>query len=136
DKNIGYWRVVSATEQRRNVEARTCRRFPCNGWAEDETVHGIAACVFRGNILIFHFYSDFQTLVRQENWNHRSLREAPLASTVSSILFFKEPVHRPFDAIEEFLSKEQTNFVGIGNPGWAALFLLLFLSSSRRGRNL
>src|SRR5205807_10513860 len=46
---------------------------------------------------------------------------------VSGVLFFKEPVHRPFDALEEILRKEQTNFVGIGNCGRAAL---LFLSSS------
>src|SRR5207249_8147502 len=65
-----------------------------------------------------------------ENRRQGGLREPPFASTVASILFFKEPVHRPFDAFEEILSKEQTNFVGIGNFVWAALFLLFFLSSS------
>src|SRR5262249_8040389 len=133
NKNIGHGRVVRATEQRRNIKPGACCRFPSHGWTDDETVHGIAACVFGGDVLIFHFYANLQPFVRQKNRYHRSLREAPLASAVPSILLFEEPVHRPFEAIEELLSKEQTNFVGIGNLGRAALFF--FFSSPRRRRN-
>src|SRR5262249_30466648 len=79
----------------------------------------------------FHFYADFQTFVRQENRHHRSLREPPFAPAVAGVLFFKEPVHRPFDTLEEILSKEQTNLVRIGNLGRPAFFL----SSSRRWWN-
>src|SRR5262249_45488596 len=62
------------------------------------------------------------------------LGEAPLATAVAGILFFEEPVHGPLKALEEFLGKEQTNFVRIGNFGRAVLFLF-FLSSSWRRRN-
>src|SRR4029077_6593352 len=107
-------------------------RFPRDGWTEHEAVHGIAAGVFRGDILIFHFYADFQTFVRQENRDHSSLREAPLAPTVAGVLFFEEPVHGPLDVLAEILCQEQTNFVGVGNLGRSALF---FFSSSGRGWN-
>src|SRR5439155_15896836 len=66
NKNISHRRVVCASEQRRNIDARAWSRFPCDAWTDDESVHGIAACVFDGEILIFHFYADFQALVRQE----------------------------------------------------------------------
>ena len=123
---------MRATEQRRNIKARIWCRFPRDGWSDGEAVQGIAACVFDSQIPILHFYADFQAFVRQENRRHRSLREAPLASTIPGVLFFKEPVHCPFDAPEELLSKKQTNFVGIGNLGRTALFLF---SSSGRGWN-
>src|SRR5215831_6209033 len=84
----------------------------------------IAACIFDGQILIFHFQADFQTLVRQENRSHRSLREAPLAPPIAGIFFFEEPVHRPFDTSEKFLSEKQAYFVGIWNLGRTTLLLL------------
>src|SRR5437660_3158888 len=132
NEHVSYRRIVRATEQRRNVKARTCCRFPRDCWTDGETVHGIAARVLRRDILIFHFYADFQAFVRQENRHHRSLREAPLAPTVPGVLFFKEPVHGPFDALEEILGKEKTNFVRIGNLGWSAFFLLFFSFAGRR----
>ena len=89
----------------------------------------IAACIFDGGILIFHFYADFQTLVRQENRSHGGLRETPFAAAIAGILFFEEPVHGPLDVLAEILGEKQTKFVGIGNFGRAALFLLLFFSS-------
>ena len=108
------------------------RRFPRDCWTDNETVHRIATRVLRCDILVFHFDADFQAFVRQENGNHRSLRETPLPPAVAGILFFKKPVHGPFDALEELLGEKQTNFVRIGNFGRAALFLL---SSSRRRWN-
>src|SRR5207249_8093649 len=107
---------------------------PREGRTNDEAVQWIAARVFRGDILIFHFDADFQALVRQENGSHDSLREAPLAPTVAGIFFFEKPVHGPFKSPGEFLSKKQTKFVGIGNLGWSAFFLLFSLPSFPRGR--
>src|SRR5437763_3958723 len=99
-------------------------RFPREGWAEYVAGHGSAARIFRSDVPILHFYTDFEAFVRQKNRRHSSLREPPLAATIAGVLFFKEPVHGPFDAPEEFLGEEQTNFVGIGNLGRAAFFLL------------
>src|SRR5437016_2510731 len=129
NKNISHRRVVCASEQRRNIDARAWSRFPCDAWTDDESVNGIAARVFDGEILIFHFYADFQTLVRQENGSHGALREAPFAAAVAGILLFEEPVHGPLKALAEILGEEQTKFVGIGNLGRSALF---FFSLSRR----
>ncbi len=64
------------------------------------------------------------------------LRETPFPSAIARIFFFEEPVHGPLDVLAEILGEEQTNFVGVGNFGRAALFLLLFFSSfSHRRRN-
>src|ERR1700730_16866748 len=123
NKHISNRSTRGATEQGRDVQASLRCRFPRDGWPDGETVQRIAACIFDRQIPIFHFYADFQTLVRQENRRHRSLRETPFAATVAGVLFFKEPVHRPFDMLAEILSKEQTNFVSVGKLGWAALFL-------------
>src|SRR5437762_10179547 len=38
DKNISDRRVVCASEQRRNIDARVLSRFPCDCWTDDETV--------------------------------------------------------------------------------------------------
>ena len=127
NKHISNRSTRGATEQGRDVQASLRCRFPRDGWADGETVQRIAACIFDGQIPIFHFYADFQTLVRQENRSHGGLRETPFAPAVAGILFFKEPVHGPLDVLAEILSKEQTNFVGIGNLGRTALFL--FFSS-------
>src|SRR6266480_2543979 len=126
NKNINHRRVVCASEQRRNVDARVLSRFPCNGWTDDKTVQGIPARVFDGEILIFHFYADFQALVRQEDGSHGALGEAPFAAAVAGVLFFEEPVHGPLNALAEILGEEQTKFVGIGNFGRSAFFLLFF----------
>ena len=117
------------------ISSRVCvDRFPRESWADDETVQRIAARVFGRDIFIFHFYADFQTLVRQENRSHNSLREAPLATAVAGIFFFEKPVHGPFKSPGEFLSEEQTKFIGIWNLGRSAFFLLFFFSSCSRGR--
>src|SRR6266496_4836833 len=129
NKNISHGCIGRASEQRRNIDARVLSRFPCDCWTDDETVHGIAACVFDGEILILHFYADFQSLVGQENGSHGALGEAPFAAAVAGVLFFEEPVHGPFHALAEILGEEQTKFVSIGNFGGSALFLL---SLSRR----
>src|SRR6266487_1849053 len=126
NKNISDRRVVCASEQRRNIDARVLSRFPCDCWTDDETVHGIAACLFDGEILILHFYADFQTLVGQENGSHGALGEAPFAAAVAGVLFFEEPVHGPLNALAEILGEKQTKFVGIGNFGRPAFFLLFF----------
>src|SRR5262249_3002228 len=112
------------------VQSSLRGRFPRDCWTEHEAVHGIAACVFRRDILIFHFYADFQAFVRQENRRQCRLRETPFTSAIAGILLFKKPVHGPFDSFEEILREKQTNFVGIGNLGWAAL--LFFSCRCRR----
>ncbi len=106
NKDISHWRIVGAAEQGRDVHASLRCRFPCDGWTDDKTVQGIATCVFDGEIFIFHFYADFQTLVRQENGSHGALGEAPFAAAVAGILFFQEPVHRPFHALAKILGEE------------------------------
>src|SRR6266487_5641907 len=126
NKNINHRRVVGAAEQWRDIQASLRCRFPRNGRTDDETVHGIAACVFDGEILILHFYADFQTLVGQENGSHGALGEAPFAAAVAGVLFFEEPVHGPLNALAEILGEKQTKFVGIGNFGRPAFFLLFF----------
>src|SRR5437773_7780936 len=131
DKDISHRRIVGAAEQGRDIQASLRCRFPRDCWTDDKTVHEIAACVFDGEILIFHFYADFQTLVRQENGSHDALGEAPFAAAVAGVLLFEEPVHGPLKALAEILGEEQTKFVGIGNFGRSALFLLFF---SRRRR--
>src|SRR5437899_525448 len=133
NKNISHWRVVGAAEQGRDIQASLRCRFPRDCWTDDKTVHGIAPCVFDGEIFIFHFYADFQALVRQENGSHDALREAPFAAAVAGILLFEEPVHGPLKALAEILGEEQTKFVGIGNLGRSALFF--FSLSSRRWRS-
>jgi hypothetical protein len=92
-------------------------------------VQRVAASVFNGDILIFHFYADFQTLIRQENRHHRSLREAPFPSAIARIFFFEKPVHGPLDVLSEILSEEQSKFVGIWNFWRTALFFLFFFAS-------
>src|SRR5438552_1415974 len=129
DKDISHRRIVGAAEQGRDIQASLRCRFPRDCWTDDKTVHGIAACVFDGEILIFHFYADFQALVGQENGSHDALGEAPFAAAVAGVLFFEEPVHGPLKALAGILGEEQTKFVGIGNLGRSALFLL---SLSRR----
>ena len=93
-------------------------------------MHGIAACVFDGEILIFHFYADFQALVRQENGSHGALGEAPFAAAVAGVLFFEEPVHGPFHVLAKILGQQEPKFVGIGDL-WRSTFFLLF--AGRRG---
>src|SRR6266568_4995753 len=132
NKDISHRRIVGAAEQGRDIQASLRCRFPRDGWTDDKSVHGIAACVFDGEILIFHFYADFQTLVRQENRHHGALREAPFATAVAGILFFEEPVHGPLNALAKILGEEQTKFVGIWNFWRTALFLLFFSSRRRR----
>ncbi len=132
NKDIGHRRIVRAAKQRRDVQASLRRRFPRDGWTDCKAVYGIAARILRRDIPIFHFYSDFRAFVRHENGCQRSLREAPLAPTVAGVLFFKEAVHGPFNALEEILGKEQTDFIGVRDLWRAALFLF---SSSRRRRN-
>src|SRR4029453_2809513 len=126
NKDVSHGRVLRATEQRRNVKARTCCRFPCKGWTDHKSVLGIAACVFDGEILILHFQADFQALVRQENGSHDALGEAPFAAAIAGVLFFEEPVHGPLNVLAEILGEEQAKFVGIGNLGRSALFLFFF----------
>src|SRR6266480_4555142 len=126
NKDISHRRIVGAAEQGRDIQASLRCRFPRDGWTDDKSVHGIAACVFDGEILIFHFYADFQTLVRQENGSHGALGETPFAAAVAGVLLFEEPVHGPLKALAEILGEEQTKFVGIGNFGRATLFLLFF----------
>src|SRR6266550_744813 len=132
NKNISHRRVVCASEQRRNIDARAWSRFPCDAWTDDESVNGIAARVFDGEILIFHFYANFQTLVRQENGSHGALGEAPLAAAVAGVLFFEEPVHGPFHVLAKILGQQKPKFVGIGDL-WRSTFFLL--SAGRRGWN-
>src|SRR6266403_957032 len=107
NKHISNRSTRGATEQGRDVYASLRGRFPRDGWADGETVQRIAPCIFDGQIPIFHFYSDFQTLVGQENGSHDALGKTPFAA-----------------ALAEILGEEQTKFVGIGNFGWSALFLL------------
>src|SRR6266566_4392317 len=126
NKNINHRRVLCAAEQWRDIQASLRCRFPRNGRTDDETVHGIAACVFDGEILILHFYADFQSLVGQENGSHGALGEAPFAAAVAGVLFFEEPVHGPLNALAEILGEKQTKFVGIGNFGRPVFFLLFF----------
>src|SRR6266702_7775611 len=80
NKNISHRRVVRAAEQWRDVEPSLRCRLPSDAWTDEESVHGIPACVFYGEIFIFHFYADFQPFVRQENGSHGALGETPLAA--------------------------------------------------------
>src|SRR5437870_3423082 len=131
NKHISHRRVAGTAEQRRDIQASLRRRFPCHGWTDDKTVQGIATCVFDGEIFIFHFYADFQALVRQKNGSHGALGKAPLAAAVAGVLFFEEPVHGPFHVLAKILGQQQAEFVGIGNFGRATFF---FLSSRSRRR--
>src|ERR1051326_621669 len=133
NEQINNRRIVRDAKQRGDVEPSLRTRFPRDGWADGETVHGIAACVLRCDIPVFHFYSDLQILVTEQNRRYSSLGKTPFTPPVAGVLFFEEPVHGPFDAFEKILCEKQTQFIRIGNFGRTALFL--FFSASRRWRN-
>src|ERR1043166_1078534 len=127
-------RIIGSAEQWRNIQPSLRCGFPRNRRPDHEAVERIAACLFCGDILVFHLHTDFETLIGQQNWSHDSLGESPFAAAVAGILFFEEPVHGPLNALAEILGEEQTKLVSIGNFGRAPFFFLLlsFFSSWSR----
>ena len=132
NKHISNRSTRGATEQGRDVQASLRGRFPRNGWADGETVQRIAARIFDGDVLIFHFYTDFQALVRQKKGSSRP-GENPFASTVSASLF-RRTCSCPTRLARRNPGQGANEIRKHRDFRLSALFFLLFFSSFSRRR--
>src|SRR4030095_12320528 len=85
----------------------------------------VAARIFDREILILHLHAYLQPFLVEQNGHGGALSESPFPAAIAGVLFFEEPVHRPFDPFTEILREKETKFVSIRDFGRALFFFLL-----------